>query len=327
MIPIVREQPRRIQHMPLKKNRIMGLITFFLVLSSSATTAGRLTPASRSLTDPSYTKEIEKWRNERSEEINGENGWITLLGLFWLNEGKNRFGSDHSNDIVLPRNRAPKFAGSLWLDKGSVRLIAKREAGITSEDKRVSNLVLKSDADGWPTALKLGSLTMFVIKRGERFGLRVKDRHHPARSNFNGLNYFPLGADWKIQGKLEAYVPPKVTPIVNVLGMIDNMTSPGALVFQIDGKECRLDAVLEKGSKQLFVIFADLTSGKQTYGAGRYLYVDPPGSDGKVTIDFNKAYNPPCAFTKFATCPLPPRQNRLAVRVEAGEMKYAGSEH
>jgi len=313
--------------MPLTKNLSMGLIIIFLALLSNVTTAGRLAPTNGSLTDPSYIKEIEKWRNERLEEINGESGWNTLLGLFWLNEGKNRFGSHPSNDIVLPRNRAPKFAGSLWLDKGTVRLTTKLEAGITNDGNRVSDLLLRSDADGFPTALRLGSLTMFVIKRGEKFGLRVKDKHHPARSNFQGLNYFPLDASWRVEAKLEAYVPAKVIPIANVLGMVDDMTSPGALVFEMNGKKCRLDPVFEKGSKQLFVIFADLTSGNQTYGAGRYLYVDPPGTDGKVIVDFNKAHNPPCAFTKFATCPLPPRQNRLVIRVEAGEMKYAGSGH
>lgn len=314
--------------MPLTKIRSMGLIIILLALTSSiTTTAGRRTSPSRSLTDPAYTREIAKWRNERLEEINGENGWNTLVGLFWLNEGTNRFGSQPSNDIVLPRNRAPKFAGSLLLDKGTVRLTANLEAGITSEGNRVSDLTLKSDADGWPTALKLGSLTMFVIKRGDRFGLRVKDKLHSARANFHGLSYFPVDLNWRVRGKLEAYVPPKVIPIVNVLGMVDSMTSPGALVFEVNGKEYRLDPVLEKGSKQLFVIFADLTSGKQTYGAGRYLYVDPPGADGKVIVDFNKAYNPPCAFTKFATCPLPPRQNRLMMRVEAGELKYAGPGH
>lgn len=313
--------------MPLTKIRSMGLIIIILALSSSGTPAGRRASPSRSFTDPSYTREIAKWRNERLEEINGENGWNTLVGLFWLNEGTNRFGSQPSNDIVLPRNRAPKFAGSLLLDKGAVRLTANLEAGITNEGNRVSDLTLKSDADGWPTALKLGSLTMFVIKRGDRFGLRVKDKLHPARANFHGLSYFPIDLNWKIEAKLEAYVPPKVIPIVNVLSMVDNMTSPGALVFEVAGKEYRLDPVLEKGSKQLFVIFADLTSGKQTYGAGRYLYVDPPGADGKVIVDFNKAYNPPCAFTKFATCPLPPRQNRLMMRVEAGELKYAGPGH
>jgi uncharacterized protein (DUF1684 family) len=313
--------------MPLTKNLPLGLIIIFLAISSSVTTAGRLTRPRALSTDPSYIKEIEKWRNERLEEINGETGWNTLVGLFWLHEGKNRFGSDPSNDIVLPRGRAPKFAGSLQLDKGTVRLTAKPEVGITSGASRVTDLVLRSDADGLPTPLKLGSLTMFVIKRGEKFGLRVKDKLHPARANFHGLTYFPVAAAWKVQAKLEAYVPPKVIPIVNVLGMIDNMTSPGVLVFEIRGKEYRLDPVLEKGSKQWFVIFADQTSGKETYGAGRYLYVDPPDADGKVTIDFNKAYNPPCAFTKFATCPLPPRQNRVATRIDAGEKKYAGPGH
>lgn len=312
--------------MPLTKNLPSGLIMIVLAILS-VTSAGGITPPTSLSTDPSYLKEIEKWRNERLEEINGETGWNTLVGLFWLHEGKNSLGSGPSSDIVLPRTSAPKFAGTLHLDSGTVRLIAKLEVGITSGGNRVRDIVLRSDADGLPTPLKLGSLTMFVIKRGEKFGLRIKDKHHPARANFSGLTYFPIDISWRVEGKLQAYVPPKVIPIVNVLGMVDDMTSPGVLVFEVGGKEYRLDAVLEKGSKQLFVIFADQTSGKETYGAGRYLYVDPPDADGKVTIDFNKAYNPPCAFTKFATCPLPPRQNRLATRVDAGEKAYAGSGH
>lgn len=313
--------------MPFTKSLAMGLIIILLALSSHLTRAERPTPANGSLIDPAYIKEIEKWRHERLEEINGETGWNTLVGLFWLKAGKNRFGSDPSNDMVLPRNRAPRFAGSFWLDKGTVRLITKLEVGITSGGDRVNDLMLRSDADGLPTALKLGSLTMFVIKRGEKFGLRVKDKHNSTRSNFSGLSYFPLAESWRVKARLEPYAPPKVIAIVNVLGMEDTMTSPGALVFEMSGKEYRLDPVLEKGSKQLFVIFADLTSGKQTYGAGRYLYVDPPDQDGIAVVDFNKAHNPPCAFTKFATCPLPPRQNRLTMRVEAGEMKYAASGH
>lgn len=313
--------------MSLTKNLTLGLIIIFLALSSSITSAGRPSVPPALPTDPSYLKEIQKWRNERLEEINGETGWNTLVGLFWLHEGENRFGSDPSNDIVLPRSRAPKLAGTFHLDNGTVQLITKLEVGITSGGERVRDVVLRSDADGLPTPLKLGSLTMFVIKRGEKFGLRVKDKRHPARANFSALTYFPVDANWRIQGKLEAYVPPRVIPIVNVLGMTDNMTSPGVLVFELRGTEYRLDPVLEKGSKQWFVIFADQTSGKETYGAGRYLYVDPPDADGKVIIDFNKAYNPPCAFTKFATCPLPPRQNRLATRIDAGEKKYAGSGH
>lgn len=313
--------------MTCKKSVPLGLIIIILALAAKFTPAVMVTPPSACSTDAAYEKEIEKWRAERLEEINGENGWNTLVGLFWLHEGKNRLGSDPSNDIALPPDRAPKFAGSLWLQGTTVRLDANPKAGITKVGKRISKLVLRTDADGFPTALKLGSLTMFVIKRGEKFGLRVKDKSHPARLHFPGLDYFPLDVNWKLEAKLEPYVPPKVIPIANVLGMIDNMASPGAFVFELKGKTFRLDPVLEKGSKQLFVIFADTTSGKETYGAGRYVYVDPPDKDGRVIIDFNKAHNPPCAFTKYATCPLPPRQNRLPIRVEAGEKKYAGSEH
>jgi len=274
-----------------------------------------------------YSKEIAKWRAERIEEVNGEDGWTTLVGLFWLNEGENKFGSDPSNEIVLPATSSPRFGGSFRLDKGAVRLKANPETRISSDGKPASAIVLQSDADRKPTILTLGSLKLFVIKRGERLGLRVKDKNHPARSNFPGIDYFPISMRFRINAKFEPYSPPKVIPIANVLGMIDNMTSPGALVFSVNGKTCRLDPVLEKGSTQLFIIFADKTTGKETYGAGRYLYVDPPGDDGKVVVDFNKAHNPSCAFTKFATCPLPPRQNRLAIRVEAGEKKYMGAGH
>ncbi len=305
----------------------LGLIIIILALSKIVSVAGGQAELAGVSDKPSYTKEIERWRSERLEEINGTDGWTALAGLFWLNEGQNKFGSDPSNDIVLPRNRASKFAGSLWLAKGAVRLEAKQKAGISNDAKAASSLVLQSDADGKPTVLKLRSLTLFVIKRGDKLGLRVKDKQNPARSHFAGLDYFPIDLKWRLEAKFEAYNPPKIVPIVNVLGMVDNMTSPGALVFDVDGKTYRLDPVLEKGSTQLFIIFADSTAGKETYGAGRYLYVNPPGADGKVVVDFNKAHNPPCAFTKFATCPLPPVQNRLAVRIEAGERKYAGGGH
>ena len=303
--------------MTVRSNLRMGLIIIFLALSVIVTAAD----------DPSYSKALEKWRADRLEEINGEDGWTTLIGLFWLNEGQNKFGSDPSNEIVLPRSSAPKVAGSIRLDNGVVTLEAKPDAGITSDGNAVSTLLLQSDDDGKPTVLKLGSLKLFVIKRGEKLGLRVKDKRNPARSRFAGLDYFPVDLKWRLDARFEPYDPPKIIPIVNVLGMVDSMTSTGALVFEVNGKSYRLDPVLEKGSKQLFIIFGDKTTGKETYGAGRYLYADPAGDDGKVVLDFNKAYNPPCAFTEFATCPLPPRQNRLAIRVEAGEKKYAGSAH
>jgi uncharacterized protein (DUF1684 family) len=313
--------------MPLKNTPAWGLIIILLAtLSLSAASASIICAANDSI-DPSYVKEIEKWRRERIEEINGENGWNTLVGLFWLHQGRNRFGSDPSNDIVLPADRAPKFGGSLWLLREQVRMDSNSTAHITHLGRRVRRISLLSDANGKPTIVSMGSLTFFVIKRGDKFGLRIKDKHHPARRSFQGLDYFQIDPGWRIEAKLEPHVPHKVIPIANVLGMVDDMISPGALAFSVDGKTFRLEPVLEKGSKQFFLIFGDATNGKETYGAGRYLYVDPPDKDGRVIIDFNKAYNPPCAFTKFATCPLPPRQNRLSIRVEAGEKKYAGSEH
>ena len=189
---------------------------------------------------------------------------------------------------------------------------------------RVSSLELASDGNGKPTILRLQSLKLFVIKRGERLGLRVKDKNNPARANFSGLNHFPLRQNFRINAKFEPYKPPKIIPIVNVLGMIDNMISPGA--FDLRNRTAKAIASIRSSRRvprKLFIIFADKTNGKETYGAGRYLYADPPGSDGMVILDFNKAHNPSCAFTKFATCPLPPRQNRLAIRVEAGEKKYS----
>lgn len=312
--------------MAVRTNRSLGLITILLLLPVVVTYCYQR-PTSDSGGDDPYIKAIEKWRAERIEEINGEDGWTTLVGLFWLKDGENRFGSDPSNDVVLPRGTTIGFSGSFRLDNGVVSLTANPEAGITNDGKSVTSLVLQSDSDGKPTVLKMGSLKLLVIKRGERLGLRVKDKNHPARSTFRGLEHFPLRPDFRINAKFEPYDPPKVIPILNVLGMIDNMISPGALSFSFNGRSYRLDPVLEKGSRQLFIIFADKTSGRQTYGGGRYLYTDPPGPDGRVVLDFNKALNPSCAFTKYATCPLPPRQNRLAFRVEAGEKKYSGPGH
>jgi uncharacterized protein len=276
----------------------------------------------------SYRKQIEEWHKERAAGISSEDGWLTLVGLFWLKEGENRLGSDPSNDIALPKGKAPLHAGSLWLDKGTVRLEAQPRSGITQDGKSVdSSLALQSDADPKPTVLHLGTLSFYLIKRGEQLGLRVKDRENPARTQFAGLNYYPVELKWRVESRFEPYNPTKMIPIANVLGMVEEQPSPGKLVFEVAGKNYSLDAIAEKGSKELFVIFKDETSGRETYGAGRYLYADPANEQGTVILDFNKAYNPPCAFTSYATCPLPPSQNRLALRVEAGEMKYTKSGH
>jgi uncharacterized protein (DUF1684 family) len=271
----------------------------------------------------SYEQELEQWKAKRLAGLKSEDGWLTLVGLFWFREGENRFGSDPSNEIVLPEGKSPALAGTLRLAGGRVTLEAKPGSGITSKGQPVTTLELKSDEDGEPTVLELGSLSFHVVKRGERLGLRVKDRDNPARAAFKGTEYFPADRKWVVNARFEPYDPPKQMPIMNVLGMETEETSPGALAFELDGRAYRLDALREKGEEQLFIIFADQTSGHETYGAGRYLYADPPGAERVVRLDFNRAYSPPCAFTRYATCPLPPPQNRLPLRVEAGE-KFAG---
>ncbi len=299
-----------------------------LILCAALAFAGACSTSSRHIDEAAYRQEIEKWHDGRAAELKSEDGWLTLTGLFWLKEGENKIGSERSNQIVLPQGKAPANAGSLWLENGRVRLEALPGSGITYAGQPVSSvLALQADADGEPTTLNLGTLSFYVIKRGESLGVRVKDKDNPARTNFTGLEYYPIDAKWRIEAKLQPYDPPKAIPITNVLGMVEDLTSPGALFFDVGGKAYRLDAVVEKGSKELFIIFADQTSGRETYGAGRYLYAAPPDAEGTVIVDFNKAYNPPCAFTSYATCPLPPQQNRLPVRIEAGEKNYAGTKH
>jgi uncharacterized protein (DUF1684 family) len=275
-----------------------------------------------------HKQEIEKWQSNRLAGLKKEDGWLSLVGLFWLNEGENKFGSDASNVVVLPKGKAPALAGSFKLVNGHVQLAARPGVDITVEGKPVTVMDLKDDNDDQgPTIFKLGTLIINVVKRGERIGIRVKDSASRTRQEFKGLDYYPIDPKWRLEARFEPYQPSKTIPITNVLGMTDNETSPGALAFEVGGKTYRLDPILEKGETDYFVMIADETTGSETYGAGRYLYVPPPDASGRVIIDFNKAYSPPCAFTNFATCPLPPKQNHLPLRIDAGEKKYTGTVH
>src|SRR5260370_11635003 len=273
------------------------LCAFTLLLTSCARTLPKPNAAA-------YAKEIEQWRAERIAELKSETGWLALIGLFSLKPGENKFGSDPKNDIVLPKDKVGAFVGTLTLEHGAVRLSAQPNSGITVDDKPVISLDLQSDEHGKPTVMNLGSLSLTIIKRGDKMGLRVRDKDNPDRAKFQGTQWFPTDLKWRIDAKFELYNPPKPMPIMNVLGMETAESSPGAIVFAFNGQTYRLDALTEEGEKRFFMIIADQTSGKETYPAGRYLYVDPPDSSGRGGIVFNKAYSPPCAFTKSATCPL-----------------------
>ena len=310
----------------------VGFTVLFIAALSLSTGACRQTTTSPApilaLDESSYKKEIEKWQSDRVATLTKQDGWLSLIGLDWLKEGENKFGSGAANPIRLPRDRAPLVAGTLWLENGHVRMTAHPAVEITAGGTPVTALALKDDTeDTGPTILKFGTLLMNVIKRGDRVGVRVKDTDSRTRREFKGLDYYPIDPQWRVEARFEPYQPQKIIPITNVLSMTDDEISPGALVFDVGGTTYRVDPILEKGETDLFVIIADGTTGKETYGAGRYLYVSPPDNAGKVVIDFNKAYSPPCAFTNYATCPLPPQQNRLPFRIEAGEKKYTGTVH
>ena len=269
--------------------------------------------------------DFTQWREKRLQRLKSEDGWLTLVGLHWLKEGTNRLGSVAGNDIVL-HAKTPPTLGTLMLQGKTVTLQPDPAAGMTIDGKPVTapaQLIPDTDEKG-PTVVQVGTVRFNVIERHGRYGLRVKDSASESRAKFAGLDYFPFNPKWRVRARFEPFNPPRRVPITNVLGMTSEEVSPGMLVFNVGGREYRLVPILEQGEKDYFIIFRDATSGKETYPAGRYLYASPPGPDGKTIVDFNKAYNPPCAFTPYATCPLPPLQNRLPLRVEAGEKNYAG---
>ena len=283
-------------------------------------------PASDRVDPEAYRKEIETWRQERNAGLKKEDGWLTLVGLYWLKPGENRFGSDAGNPVILPQGKAPGVAGSLNVEGERVTVRVEPGVALTADGQEVKpGTSLKTDAQGKPTVLALGSLQFHVIKRGDRLGVRIKDRESPLRASFQGLDTYPIQPEWRIVARFEPYKE-KTLPIANIVGQVNDIPSPGAVVFDWQGKTYRLDALEGSPEGGLFLIFTDKTSGKETYGAGRYLDTNPP-KDGKVVVDFNTAYNPPCAFTAFATCPLPPPQNKLTIAIPAGEKKFAGEPH
>ena len=265
---------------------------------------------------------IAEFRAQRLASLTSETGWLTPVALYWLKDGENSFGRASDRAFSLNDRALAPDTGVFVLKNRRVRYVAHASKAITYLGRHVSSLDLISDADQNPTELVAGTLHFLLIERAGHLGIRVRDSVSPNRSNFKGLQYFPVRPDWHLQAHFEAYVPQRRIPIVNILGMTQEMISPGAIVFERGGHSWRLDAILEApGDTELFVMFSDATSGRQTYGAGRFLYVGLPEAD-RIEVDFNKAFNPPCAFTNFATCPLPPPQNQLALAVDAGELKY-----
>jgi uncharacterized protein (DUF1684 family) len=267
----------------------------------------------------SYRKQIEAWRAERVDKLKADGGWLTVAGLFWLKPGGNRFGAERGNDIVLPAS-APARAGAFVVEGGRVRVEVEPGVAITLGGKPVSGAALQTDAGGAaPDVLVMGPLTLQIIDRGGRLAVRLKDMQSAARKGWKGTAWYPVNPAYRVIARFEPRPTPTTIAVPTVIGTVEPMPSPGTAWFELGGKTLRLDPVLEPGETQLFFIIRDATSGHATYGGGRFLYADP-AKDGHVVLDFNKAYAPPCAFTPYATCPLPPAVNRLGIAVEAGEL-------
>jgi uncharacterized protein (DUF1684 family) len=299
----------------------LRLIAGAVAAATAISCATSRPPAASEFDVNEHRAEVERWRAQRNERLRRDDGWLTLVGLSWLEPGENRFGSGQGVRVPLPEGAAADL-GSFDLNDGEVRVRVAPGAEVTHEGKPVREMVLQPDTSGSPTVLQHGSLKMHVIRRGERFGIRVKDSQAKALREFAGMENFAVDPAWRVVARFEAYTPPRQITVPNVTGEPTRETVPGALVFEKDGKTFRLEPVAEEGSEELFIIFGDQTNGFETYGAGRFLYSPQPDSAGRVPLDFNLAYNPPCVFTPYATCPLPPPQNKLALRIEAGEKTY-----
>jgi len=269
--------------------------------------------------DP-YGRQVEQWRAQHQSELAHDFGWLTVVGLDWLKEGDNRVGADAASEVPLPAGSAPRRVAVISFHAGQAVLHPTPGVPLTVSGKPATERALREDDD----VLGINHLKFYLIRRGDRAGIRLKDNDSAARKQFQGLSWYPVDPTWRIQAKFTAWTAPHSLVFHNTIGQEESEPSPGTVTFHKDGREFRLEPTLDEG--KLFFVLRDQTSGKTTYGASRFLYTDPP-QNGTVWLDFNKAENPPCAFTAYATCPLPPPQNRLPLAITAGEKKYAGSSH
>ena len=269
-----------------------------------------------------YEREVRDWREQRLQRLQRPDGFLSLVGLHWVEPGSTFVGSARDNGTRL--SLGPPQIGMLRLERdGSARLRIADGAEVWVDGQLAKGEVpLVSDALGTPTvvAFNRGDASFILIERGGRHALRVRDAMARTRTSFPGIDYFDIDPAFRFEARFEPHPEGKTIDIVNMLGQVEPMANPGRLVFEHEGQAHSLEA-LDEGGEQLFLVFADRTSGHETYAASRFVYVDRPDAEGRTVLDFNKAYNPPCAFTAYSTCPMPPPENRLDLRVTAGEKK------
>lgn len=271
-----------------------------------------------------YNAAHKEWQQNRLKKLKAPDGYVNLAGLYLLKRGLTTYGSDSSNGIVFPPN-APAFLGKLRLtntnsvlyEASPETIVQMRKFGKDSVWEATPLQLVYDDSMKLSLQMEYESLAWYVIKRGEEVALRLRDFQHPALDSLHTIESYPVDVSWAVRAEFVPYDPPKVLKIQNILGITYDQESPGRLVFEKDGNNYALDVTQE--GNEFFVTYADETTGETTYGGGRYMYTSLPDNSGYVTMDFNKGYNPPCVYTKYATCPLPPPQNHLKVAIEAGE--------
>lgn len=279
------------------------------------------------ISEKDFLLDQERWRERRDSSLNDPYGWLSLAGLFWLEEGNNTFGGNRSNDIVFPSDSVPQFIGKFILIEGRVKAVINEGHNVYANGNRITSLDLIPDDTSEATKLTWGPLKWYLIKRGERFGIRLKDSTSSVLMNFQGMDMFEPTREWAVQATVEKYDPPKEIFVPDILGNVNTDSSPGAAVFEVKGVQYRLDLMNSGNNGEYFLVFADKTNGHDSYGSGRFLYVPVENENGTTILDFNKAYNPPCIFTPYATCPLPPMQNRLPFEIRSGEKSTGFSDH
>ncbi|HQX64616.1 MAG TPA: DUF1684 domain-containing protein, partial [Dokdonella sp.] len=268
-----------------------------------------------------YTQSIEQWRAERIASLKKPDGWLSYAGSGVVNPGKSTLGTASDNTIVLPRG--PAHLGTLILDaQGKATFRAARGSDARIDGKPVKGTVKLQDNanDAKPTRIDIGDAWFYIVRMDDLIGWRFRDPQSPQLQSFRGIDNFAIDRDWRIEADWQAFEPPREIELITIINTLQKAPVPGKAVFERDGRHFELQPVLEDDG-QLFFIFTDQTSGKETYPAARFLYADP-AQDGKVVLDFNKAYNPPCALSPHVVCPTAPPENRLKLRVEAGEKIY-----
>ena len=269
-----------------------------------------------------YKQSIDSWHQERIEKLKEPFGWLSLVGLHWLEDGSQSFGSDKTNDIVINSSNAPSEIGTIYNYTTTLGANFKSNANVMLNGSLARQTTINSDENGNPDIFSSNSIQFYLINRNGKLALRVKDSLSSNRTNFKGIDRFKVDEDYKITAKFVPYPEARIIDFKLMTGGSEESKVPGEIVFNFNNKEYKILPIEYEDSEEWFIVFSDKTSGSETYEACRFLYIAKADSNNNCIIDFNKSYNPPCAFTEYATCPLPPKQNIIDAKIEAGEKKY-----